>query len=82
MNHWLKLKLPEEVILSLTNQFSDILQLVFSELENTDENLENATTCIIELINLAKKNQQYSAIKEAVIVKIEKLVTKVERAVE
>ena len=43
---------------------------MFSELENTDENLENATNCVIELINLARKKPNFSSIKDAVVTKV------------
>lgn len=53
---WLKLKIPEEVIQGLTERYPDLIQFVFTELENNkDENLENATNCVIEMIILAKR---------------------------
>jgi hypothetical protein len=36
---------------ALTTNYPALIQLVFAELENNkDENLENATNCVIELI--------------------------------
>ena len=36
-------------------KYPDLLKLVFSELQAVDENLENATNCVIELISLSRK---------------------------
>ena len=80
--HWIKLKLPDEVLKGLTVNYPDLIRLVFNELDNKDENLENATNCVIELINLAKKKVEFSSIKDAVISKVEKLVGKVDQAVQ
>lgn len=55
---------------------------MFLELENKDENLENATNCVIELINLSRKKPQFANIKDAVISKVELLVGKVDEAVQ
>ena len=45
---WLKLRLPDSVFESLTSNCPSLLQLVFAELEtNKDENLENASLCVI-----------------------------------
>lgn len=66
--NWIKLKLPEEIVSNMTNMYPDLLKLVFSELENKDENLENATNCVIELIILSrKKPEKFGSIREAVI---------------
>jgi len=49
--NWIKLRLPDHVFSNLTVNYPSLLQLVFAELENNqDENLENATNCVIELI--------------------------------
>ena len=80
--NWVKLKLPDELLIGLPVNFADLLQLVFSELESKDENLENATNCVIELINVARKKPQFSTIKDAVITKVEHLVGKVDQAVQ
>ena len=53
--HWLKIKLPDEIFARLTDDYPDLLKLIFAELEADDDNLENATNCVIELILLAKK---------------------------
>jgi hypothetical protein len=56
--NWLKLRLPDPVVLSLATQplYQPLFALVFSELENSsDENIENATNCVIELISLSRK---------------------------
>ncbi len=59
-----------------------LLQLVFTELEtNKDENLENATICVIELMSVARKKPNFASIKEAVISKVEHLIGKVDQAV-
>lgn len=56
--------------------------MVFAELEtNKDENLENATNCVIELISVARKKANFSSIKQAVISKVEHLIGKVDQAV-
>jgi hypothetical protein len=55
------------------------LRLVFSELENKDENLENATNCVIELITLArKKPKEFESIRNEVIDKVQHLTVKVD----
>lgn len=54
--------------MNLTTAYPDLLKLVFSELDNRDENLENATNCVIELITLSKKKpEKFGSIREAVI---------------
>ncbi len=66
--NWIKLKLPDDLIINMTEQFPDLLNLVFTELENKDENLENATNCVIELITLSrKKPEKFTSIKDAII---------------
>lgn len=81
--NWIRLRLPDQVFEGLTNNYPALLQLVFIELENNkDENLENATNCVIELIQLARKKEQFASIKEVVISKVEHLVTKVDQAVQ
>ena len=81
--NWIKLKLPDEVIMNMTTNYPDLLQLVFSELENKDENLENATNCVIELISLSrKKPEKYGSIRDAVISKVRFLVNRVDQAVD
>lgn len=56
---------------------------MFSELENNnDENLENATNCVIELISLSRKKAEFSGINELVLGKVEHLVVKVDQAVQ
>ena len=55
---------------------------MFAELENNkDENMENATNCVIELISLARKKEQFASIKDVVMSKVEHLVGKVDEAV-
>lgn len=52
----------------MTTLYPDLLKLVFLELENKDENLENATNCVIELIILSrKKPESFGSIGEAVV---------------
>ena len=41
----------------MTDNYPELFKLIFSELEGDNENLENATNCVIELILLAKKNK-------------------------
>ena len=54
--YWIKLKLPDPVYEGLVKNNSELLQLVFQELENnSDENMENATNCVIELIHVSGK---------------------------
>lgn len=80
--NWIKLKLPDEVIANMTSLYPDLLALVFSELENKDENLENATNCVIELIILSrKKPEKFASIRETVISKVSHLIGKVDQAV-
>ena len=63
----------------MVNQNPDLLQLVFQELENnSEENMENATNCVIELINVAGKKRQFETIKETVMSKVSLLVSKVD----
>ena len=57
----------------MTTNYPDLLKLVFSELEGDDENMENATNCVIELILLAKRKKEFSGIQDVVISKIEHL---------
>ena len=57
----------------MTLQYPDLLKLVFDELEGEDENMENATNCVIELILLAKKKKEFESIRAVVINKIEHL---------
>lgn len=77
--NWLKLKLPDDLISNMTQQFPDLLSLVFSELESKDENLENATNCVIELITLSrKKPEKFSSVKDAIIHKVTHLMSRVD----
>jgi hypothetical protein len=79
---WIKLRLPDQVLETLTTNCAALIQLVFAELEtNKDENLENATNCVIELISVARKKANFSSIKQAVISKVEHLIGKVDQAV-
>jgi hypothetical protein len=79
---WIKLRLPDQVLETLTTNCASLIQLVFAELEtNKDENLENATNCVIELISVARKKANFSSIKQAVISKVEHLIGKVDQAV-
>jgi hypothetical protein len=49
--NWIKLRLPDSVFSGLTVNCPALIQMVFAELENNqDENIENATYCVIELI--------------------------------
>ena len=76
---WIKLRLPDQVFESLTSSCPVLLQLVFAELEtNKDENLENATNCVIELISVARKKANFASIKQVVISKVEHLIGKVD----
>lgn len=80
--HWIKLRIPDQVIQNLPQNYPALIQLVFAELENNnDENLENATNCVIELIQLAKKKEIFSSIKQMVIEKVQLLVGRVKQAV-
>jgi hypothetical protein len=46
--HWLKMRLPDRVFEGLVANNPHLLELVFKELENnSDENMENATNCVI-----------------------------------
>jgi hypothetical protein len=79
---WLKIKLPDEIFQSLTTAFPSLIQLVFTELETSkDENLENATSCVIELISLTRKNEKFSSIRDTVIKNVEHLITRVDQIV-
>lgn len=80
--HWLKLRLPDQVYEGLVAHNPQLLELVFKELENNcDENMENATNCVIELIHVAGKKIQFAAIKEALMANVSLLVSKVDMAV-
>ena len=73
--HWLKLRLPDQVYEGLVPRNPQLLELVFKELENnSDENMENATNCVIELIHVAGKKSQFAAIKDAVMANVSLLV--------
>ena len=62
--------------------YPDLLSLVFSELEGKDENLENATNCVIELITLSrKKPDKFHTVKDLIIQKVTHLMTRVDQAV-
>lgn len=79
---WLKIRLPDEIFQSLTTAFPSLIQLVFTELETSkDENLENATSCVIELISLTRKNEKFSSIRDTVIKNVEHLITRVDQIV-
>jgi hypothetical protein len=80
--HWLKLRLPDQVYEGLVPNNPQLLEIVFKELENnSDENMENATNCVIELIHVAGKKSQFAAIKDAVMANVSLLVSKVDMAV-
>lgn len=80
--NWLKIRLPDEIFQSLATAFPHLIQLVFTELENSkDENLENATSCVIELISLTRKNEKFSSIRDIVIKNVEHLITRVDQIV-
>ena len=79
--NWIKLKLPDQAVSVIPTQQSQLLNLVFVELDNKDENLEVATNCVIELIKLAKKKTEFQTIKDTVVSKIETLMHKVDLAV-
>eukprot|EP00351_Strombidinopsis_sp_SopsisLIS2011_P006193 CAMPEP_0116880360 /NCGR_PEP_ID=MMETSP0463-20121206/12276_1 /TAXON_ID=181622 /ORGANISM="Strombidinopsis sp, Strain SopsisLIS2011" /LENGTH=124 /DNA_ID=CAMNT_0004530835 /DNA_START=571 /DNA_END=945 /DNA_ORIENTATION=- len=54
---WIKLKLPEEVFVTLTEKNQDLIKLVFDELNSQeDDNAEMATNCIVELIFIARRD--------------------------
>eukprot|EP00347_Sterkiella_histriomuscorum_P023855 403333152 len=79
---WIKLRLPDEALQNMTQQYPDLLALVFNELDNKDENLENATNCVIELISLSRKQpEKFASIREAVVEKISRLTHRVDQAV-
>jgi hypothetical protein len=63
----------------MTDMYPDLIQLVFKELENKDENLENATSCVIELISLSrKKPEKFSKIKDMVVSNVNLLIGRVQ----
>jgi len=61
----------------LTENQPELLKLIFNELQGDYESLENATNCVIELILLAKKKEEFIGIRMYVINNIEKFTTKV-----
>lgn len=65
--NWIKIKLPDSVFANLTQNYPELLQLIFSELEGEEESLENATNCVLELIILAKKKKEFEGINRFVI---------------
>jgi hypothetical protein len=71
--NWLKIKLPDDIFANMTQNYPELIKLVFQELEGEDENMENATNCVIELILLAKRKKEFSSIRDAVISKVEHL---------
>lgn len=80
--NWIKLRLPEAVFQTLAQSYQALLELVFQEIENnSDENMEHATSCVIELISLARKNEKFGAINDLVLSKINHLMQKVDQAV-
>lgn len=80
--NWLKIKLPDEIFINITESYPDLLKLVFQELDGEDEILENATNCIIEMILLAKRKKQFEGLINVVVNKIEKLQARVQEAVD
>ena len=80
---WIKISLPDELFEGLTTNYPALIQLVFTELEQSkDENLENATSCVIELISLTRKKEKFSSIRDTVIKNVEHLITRVDMIVE
>jgi len=61
---WARLKLPDEVFENLVADNSYLLELVFSELQSDDtENLEAASSIIIEFLHLSRSKEKYSSIQ-------------------
>lgn len=59
------------------------MKLIFLELEEgKDENLENATNCVIELISMSRRKPEFEGIRQAVIMRVEHLTSKVDQAVQ
>jgi hypothetical protein len=59
--------------MNITHHYPALLELVFKELESDDENLENATNCVIEMILLAKRKPEFGSLRTAVISQVEHL---------
>jgi hypothetical protein len=60
---WARLKLPEEVFQNLVNDDPNLLELVFTELQSDDtDNLEAASSIIIEFLHLSRSKDKYSSI--------------------
>jgi hypothetical protein len=50
--------LPDEIFQVMIEKYPEILKLVFSELNGSDEDsIEYSTNCVIELILLCKKKK-------------------------
>ena len=80
--NWIKLKIPEDVIQNMPQNYPELMKLIFNELENKDENLENATNCVIELLILSRKNPaKFSQLRELVVSKVNLLIGRVNQAV-
>jgi hypothetical protein len=57
--HWLKLKLEDEVIIGLAGPYQEITKLIFNQMEGRDENLESATDCMVELIYISRRKEEF-----------------------
>jgi hypothetical protein len=56
---WMRLKLPENTIIGLTENNQIILEFIFNEIresESNEELIEGCTDCIIQLISVSKKS--------------------------
>lgn len=64
---WIKLRLPNEVFLSIFEECPAWVEFVFNELKMGDEDSsETAAKVIVELVSLARSNQRLSCILDKV----------------
>lgn len=68
---WARLKLPEEVFENLVTDDPNLLNLIFAELQSDDtDNMEAASSIIIEFLKLSRTKENYSSIQQMVVSKV------------
>ena len=83
----MKLRLPDELIVSLALNKVDVLELIFQEMltegNNDNEALEKATSCVTQLIIVSQKNKvKYQTLTDFIVSKIEILSGKVQSIIQ